>query len=475
MKLSINTLILVLLILLPMSTRAKPPRPNIVLVMADDQGWGQTGYYNHPKLKTPNLDAMAKAGLRFDRFYAAAPVCSPTRASVITGRTPVRTGVPTHGYNLCLQEKTLPVALKKAGYATGHFGKWHLNGIRGPGVPILGDDANHPGKYGFNEWLSVTNFFDLNPLMSRNGKFEEFEGDSSVVIVDEALKFISRQKITDKPAFAVIWYGSPHNPMRALEEDRAGFSDDRLGNHLGEIEGIDRSVGKLRAGLRELGIEKETLVWYCSDNGGLTVAPDACGHLKGNKGSVYEGGIRVPGIIEWPGTVKPAITDFPASTMDIMPTIIDLLELPEDSLLTVHDGESILPLLRGGTPRRSHPIPFRFTKQTALIDGDYKILSTNYRKDDAWKLFDLKNDPGETKDLSNTLPEKFATLKSQALATIESIEASAAGKDYPEGEVIQPSRREFWHEMKAYKPHFDLFFQRPEYAGRRNKVPKSLR
>ena len=131
--------------------------------MADDQGWGvgwnlQTSYNGHPVLKTPNLDAMAANGIRFNRFYAAGPVpCSPTRASVLTGRTHHRTGVPSHGHNLCLQEKTLPQAVKKAGYATGHFGKWHLNGIRGPGVPVLGDDENHPGKYGFDEWLTVTN------------------------------------------------------------------------------------------------------------------------------------------------------------------------------------------------------------------------------------------------------------------------------------------------------------------------------
>lgn len=116
---------------------SSPRRPNIILIMTDDQGWGQTGYYNHSILKTPNLDAMATNGLRFDRFYAAAPVCSPTRASVLTGRSNDRTGVPTHGYALRLQEKTLPVALKAAGYRTAHFGKWHLNALRGPGVPVL--------------------------------------------------------------------------------------------------------------------------------------------------------------------------------------------------------------------------------------------------------------------------------------------------------------------------------------------------
>ena len=120
-------------------------RPNIVLVMADDQGWGQTGYYKHPLLKTPNLDEMARNGLRFDRFYSAAPVCSPTRASLLTGRTNRRTGVESHGYALRRQEKSIASLLGDAGYATAHFGKWHLNGLRGPGVPILPNDTHHPG------------------------------------------------------------------------------------------------------------------------------------------------------------------------------------------------------------------------------------------------------------------------------------------------------------------------------------------
>ena len=172
---------------------------NVVLVMADDQGWGQTGYYNHPVLKTPNLDQMAKNGLRFDRFYSGGPVCSPTRATVLTGRTHDRTGVLDHGYALRKQEKTLSEAMKKAGYATAHFGKWHLNGLRGPGVPILKNDTHGPGQFGFEKWLSVTNFFDINPTMSRDGNFEEFSGDSSEIIVNEALKFITEKSKSQVP------------------------------------------------------------------------------------------------------------------------------------------------------------------------------------------------------------------------------------------------------------------------------------
>ncbi len=456
---------------LSVNSFGETPRPNIVLVMADDQGWGQVGYYGHPKLKTPNLDAMSEAGIRFDRFYAAGAVCSPTRASVLTGRTHNRTGVPAHGNNLCLQEKTLPQALRKAGYTTALFGKWHLNGVRGPGVPILGNDANHPGKYGFDQWLGTSNFFDLNPLMSRNGKFEEFQGDSSNIVVAEALKFMRQQK--DEPFLAVIWYGSPHSPMRALEEDRGDLPDDKVGNHLGEIVGIDRSIGTLRKGLRELGIEKNTLVWYCSDNGGLDYDPDACGGLRGHKSSLFEGGIRVPCIVEWPGKIQPVITAFPASTMDMMPTIMDLLSLPEDSMLTVRDGESLLPLFKGETSKRQHPIPFVFQLKAALIDGDYKLLTNNKNKDGEWKLYNLKDDPAETQDLSGQFPERFEEMKAQAMAVMASVDASAAGRDYPEGKIVQTPRRAFWWELEAYEPHFETFFQRPEYSGLKKKAMKA--
>src|SRR6056297_550591 len=164
--------------------------PNIILVMSDDQGYGQVGYYGHPTLETPNLDAMAENGLRLDRFYAGAPVCSPTRASVLTGRANDRTGVPSHGHALRLQEKTIAEALQAEGYATGHFGKWHLNALRGPGVPIFKDDPNGPAGFGFDMWVSVTNFFDLDPLMSDQGEFKALEGTSSEVIVDQAVQFI---------------------------------------------------------------------------------------------------------------------------------------------------------------------------------------------------------------------------------------------------------------------------------------------
>ena len=201
---------LALLSILPSLIQAELQRPNIILVMADDLGWGQVGYYNHPDLKTPNIDDMAANGLRFDRFYAGAPVCSPTRASVLTGRSNDRTGAISHGYALRPQEISIAAALLNAGYETAHFGKWHLNGIRGPGVPLLKDDPHHPGHFGYEHWLTTSNFFDMNPLLSNEGVFEDFKGDSSEVVVDQALRFIRKRIDQKKPFFVTIWYGTPH-------------------------------------------------------------------------------------------------------------------------------------------------------------------------------------------------------------------------------------------------------------------------
>lgn len=447
-------------------------RPNIVLVMADDMGWGQTGYYNHPVLQTPNLDEMAAAGLRFDRFYAGAPVCSPTRASVLTGRTNRRTGVESHGYALRRQEKTLPEALRRAGYATGHFGKWHLNGMRGPGVPIFSSDTHHPGMFGFDEWLSVTNFFDRNPIMSRQGEFVEFQGDSSEIIIDEALTFIRRQTESSKPFFAVVWYGSPHDPFVASEEDQRAFGElpPRSSQHYGELVAMDRSIGTLRRGLRDLKIADDTLVWFCSDNGGLpNLTPESVGGLRGHKGTMYEGGLRVPAIIEWPaGISEPRVTHFPAVTMDIFPTIAEIIGLPETAMLAPQDGVSLKGLLNDDRDRREKPIPFSCFGNTVLLDNDYKLIHLGKgRPSQQYELYNLVEDPKEQNNLYTSRSEIAERLRTQLTDFQSSLADSIAGKDYPEGQVREgePSP-EFWMGLEAYRPYLEDWKQRPEYGDR---------
>ncbi len=430
--------------------------PNFVLVMADDQGWGEMGYYKHPHLKTPNLDAMAANGLRFDRFYAGAPNCSPTRASVMTGRTPMRTGVQDHGFPLRKQERTVARALQEAGYTTGHFGKWHLNGLRGPGVPVQSSDARHPGEYGFDTWLSVTNFFDLDPLMAREGKTEAFKGDTSEIIVGEALKFIEDCREKERPFLCVIWYGSPHSPFAALPEDAALFPrlPEKQQQYFGELAALDRSMGALRKGLRKLAVAENTLVWYCSDNGGVMSAggPATNGGLRGAKNSVWEGGLRVPGIIEWPaGVAKARITKFPACTMDIFPTLAELAGLPESALLAPLDGMSLKPLLAGGGGRRAKPIPFLHKERAAFIDNDYKMVNEDMAAD-AYQLYHLGEDPVESRDLAKERPEIAAKMRKALEAWYQGVQDSIAGRDYPAGRLTEPvGVRKSWSDDPAYK------------------------
>ena len=468
MKPLISFCILFAAALVPIQAAADTTRPHIIFVMADDMGWGQTGYRRHPILKTPNLDAMAANGLRFERFYAGGPVCSPTRATVLTGRSHDRTGVLQHGYALRHQEKTIAQALKHAGYVTGHFGKWHLNGHKGPGAPILASDEYHPGCFGFDEWVSVSNFYDVDPLMSRAGKIEQFQGDSSEIAVSEANKFLEKHSSSSKPMFALVWFGTPHSPFRALPEDKAPFADlnEPSANHYGELVAMDRSIGTLRKKLRDLKIAENTLLVFCSDNGGLPrIEPDTVGGLRGHKGSVFEGGIRVPGIIEWPAVIKPRITGFPAATMDLFPTVADILGLPSNVFIQPLDGISLKPLLVAEIGQREKPIPFRYGKKAALVDNNHKLLTQNIERSN-FELYNLAADPAESRDRSKDDPERFAQMKHQLIEWNQSVERSFAGKDYPEGKLNPADPRStFWYEVPAYQSYLEKWKDRWEFKS----------
>jgi arylsulfatase A-like enzyme len=432
--------------------------PNIILVMTDDQGWGQTGYYKHPILETPNLDLMAKNGLRFDRFYAGAPQCSPTRASVLTGRNNDRTGVFYHGYALNKNEKTIAQELKKHGYSTGHFGKWHLNGIRGPGVPIFEDDKYSPGQFGFDKWVSVTNFFDLNPILGDNGNITDFNGSSSDVIVNQALNFIKKNVDEDIPFLSVIWDGSPHDPFVASEEDKLGFEslDNDSSAHYGELVAFDRSIGYLRAKLREMGIEKNTIIWFCSDNGGLkNISPTTVGSLKGNKNTMWEGGLRVPAIIEWPETINPGITKYPVSTMDIFPTLLEIVGLYPSNKYSNLDGKSITNLFEANKQKRTLKIPFRFDNRGALIDNNIKLVVHDIKKLD-FELYDLSKDPSESIDISKSNPQIFELMKNEFLIWNNSVE-----NEVNKMEINHPQH---WVIIEKYINYFEDWIKRPEYS-----------
>jgi len=324
--------------------------------MADDQGWGDTAYNGHPLLKTPHLDAMAAAGLRFDRFYAAAPVCSPTRGSVMTGRHPNRFGCFSWGRPLRPQEITIAERLQAAGYVTGHFGKWHLGSV------LKGSPVN-PGNSGFDYWLSAFNFYDNDPVLSREGRAVEIKGESSMIAAEAAIEFMQAQAQAKKPFLAVVWFGSPHGPHRAAPDDAAHYGNRKDAQWLGEITGLDRAVGKIRAALRDAGVHKNTLFWYTSDNGGLKPASSGG---RGKKGAIYEGGLRVPAIIEWPERIRtPRITQVPGNTADIYPTLLDLLGI-KPTHQPILDGVSLVSVIDGKLDRRPKPMGFWKSNESGI-------------------------------------------------------------------------------------------------------------
>lgn len=430
---------------------APSKRPNIVLVMADDQGWGDTSYNGHPELKTPNLDAMASSGLRLNRFYTAHFNCSPTRGSVMTGRHPNRYGTFGPGAPIRAQELTVARVLQSAGYATGHFGKWHLNGKNGdkntkaiPGRAILADDPLSPGRMGFDEWVSADNFFDLDPALGRNGVPEKFHGESSDITADEALKFIRKQAGAGKPFLAVVWFGSPHTPHEALAADKAAYSSlpEKEQNYYGEIAAIDRNVGKLRAALRELKVADDTLVWYNSDNGG-DAGPKSTGNLRGSKGTLWEGGVRVPGIVEWPARIaKPFVSDVPCSTLDIYPTVLAVTGAVAQNPIKPLDGIDLLPLFDHQTESRAKAIPFTTRGgHAALLDWPYKLHTKPVAGRGKGKkgggealanvlLYDVSKDPKETIDLAAQEPSRVAKMTAELDGWKASVERSFSGADY---------------------------------------------
>ncbi len=418
---------------------ATADKPNIVLCMTDDQGWGDVSYNGLTHIQTPNLDAMAAAGMQFNRFYAQ-PSCTPSRACFMTGRHPNRMSAFWPGMPFRTQEVTIAQSLKLAGYRSAHFGKWHLNGIPGPGKPISPDDPRGPLKLGFDEYFSVSNWHDKDWTFSRqDGTTTQVPGDSSDAIVVEALRFAERSVKSATPFLALVWFGSPHSPFKATDADRAAAKGS---DYYGEVIGIDRSMGALRAGLRELDIADNTLLLFCSDNGGWPneqepVKGSSNGPYRGRKGDMWEGGVRVPGIIEWPARIKTHIkTDVPVCISDIYPTLVDLLAIKDPRKTGPVDGISILPLIDGTMKTRPKPLGFwQYEDQSATFDGPKAWNDNRYKlvipKEDTLELYDILRDPSETKDIAAAHPAIVKRMKQELDAWHQSVRRSNEGADYP--------------------------------------------
>jgi arylsulfatase A-like enzyme len=431
-------------------------KPNIILMMADDLGWGDTGYNGHPFLNTPNLDKMSAEGVTFNRFYSAAAMCSPTRGSVYTGRNPYRFGI-TFAMKGRLEDTEIPITsvIKKAGYTTGHFGKWHLgtlSRVKGDQsrwghfeedpvryycppwerdvdvsfvteskVPTW-DPLRHPGSIGDDgtEGAAVAGLKGSpygNDYFVGEGETvtENMEGDDSRVIMDRAIPFIQNAVDSETPFFAVIWFHTPHSPVVGGDRYRGMYKDhpEDTQHYYACVTAMDDQIGRLRLELSELGVADNTMLWFCSDNGparqGSPRHVGSPGHLSGYKLSIQEGGIRVPGLLVWPDQIKQPITvSDPCVTSDYFPTILSSLEidLPVDR---IYDGINLWPLIQGQSRERTKPIGFlnREATEAVWMGARYKLISTP----EGDQLFDIIKDPAEKADLSAGLPSITRTMK----------------------------------------------------------------
>ncbi|MEZ6073920.1 MAG: arylsulfatase [Pirellulales bacterium] len=380
-------------------------RPNVVIVLADDQGWGDVSMNGNTNLATPRIDALARDGATLDRFFVC-PVCSPTRAEFLTGRYHPRGGVydtSTGGERLDLDETTIGEVFHAAGYATGAFGKWH-NGTQYP---------YHPNARGFDEYTGFCsghwgNYF--NPILEHNGQLIRPEGYINDVLTDAALAFIDANK--DRPFFCYVPFNTPHSPMQVPDRFYKKFDGAELEKRhrdpdaedvpktraaLAMCENIDWNVGRLLDRLDELNLADDTIVIYFSDNGPNSSRYN--GGMKGRKGSTDEGGVRVPFVIRWPGHVQAGTTVSEiAGAIDLLPTLADLADVPLVDLPPL-DGVSIRPLLENADAQWPDRMIFSHWA------GKVSVRTPQYRLDHQGKLFDMTSDPEQRHDVAAERPD----------------------------------------------------------------------
>lgn len=401
-------------------------QPNVVVILADDLGYGDLGCYGHPRIKTPVLDKLAKEGLKLTSYYSGAPVCSPSRAALMTGRIPQRLGIGDwvrENSDVFLPRETLTLAsmLRRANYATALVGKWHLTGKLDGSQPT-------PGDHGFQHWFATQNNSlptHENPVnFVRNGQpVGPLKGYSSTLIVNEALDWL-KQRTTADPFFLYVAFHSPHERIATADQfflDYADIKNEDQAQYYGNVSQMDYEIGRLLAALDQQRFSTNTLVFFSSDNGPETLnrykgADRSYGTpglvnskpLHGMKLHLYEGGIRVPGIVRWPGWVKAGrVSDTPVSGLDLVPTIAELLGIRFEN--PAWDGEGVLSLLLGDKFVRQRPIYWQYDQalnskddpllpKFAMRDGDFKLVVSGDFKQ--LRLFNLKLDPAETVDVA---------------------------------------------------------------------------
>lgn len=441
-------------------------KQNYILVMCDDLGYGDLGFNGSKIIKTPNLDNLASEGAVLSNFYSGAPVCSPTRATCLTGRHCYRLGVfYANVGNLPKEEITIQQLMKQNGYKTGHFGKWHLGTLSktikdgrrgGEQNPEL---YSPPWERDFDECFSTEvavplyNPYENQPFVSKYWTGEgvcvedNVSGDDSKVIMDRALPFIEKSVKEETPFFTVIWFHAPHAPVLASPEHRAMYKEfpENMQHYFGCVTAMDEQVGRLNAKLKELNIDDNTAIFFCSDNGPegtgehITLSCGSTGGLKGRKRSLFNGGINVPCIIKWNKYVEAgAKFNFLGSTLDYLPTILadSGIEYPDNRPV---DGTNIIGLLKGEETKRIKSIPFRsmdskeamFGSPTfGLVNDDFKVLCNPNEDDSEDLMYNTFIDRREEYDVKCMHKEKFDAYKKEILEIAESFEKSHNGGDY---------------------------------------------
>lgn len=401
-------------------------RPNVVVFLADDAGWGDYSFSGNTSVSTPSIDSIARSGASLDRFFVC-PVCSPTRAEFLTGRYHQRggvRGVSTGQERLDLDERTIAESFQSAGYATGAFGKWH-NGSQWP---------YHPNARGFDEYFGYTSghwgeYF--NPPLERNGKLDNYQGYIVDICTDQAIDFIERSH--DKPFFCYVPFTTPHSPWSVPQEDWSRFQDKSIAQlatnkqqekldetrcALAMLENQDRNVGRVLKKLDELELREETIIVYFSDNGPNTNR--WTGGMKGKKGTTDEGGVRSVCYVSWPKKIAAGQTIKPiAGAIDLLPTLLALAgvsRLGEKPL----DGRDLSPLLLGEAAK--WPDRLLFTTWA----GKVSVRSQTHRLDSSGQLFDMQADPGQQTPMNDRQPELAATLTDAVSAWKKEMQAELA-------------------------------------------------
>ena len=423
--------LLLLFCLLGVSDASDVSKPNVVVFLADDMGWGDSATYGHPLIQTPNLDKLASQGVKFTQCYSACGVCSPSRSAILTGRTPYRNGVyrhlsGNHEAHLRSTEITYPKLLKTIGYETCHVGKWHLNSRQ----QFNTADYPQPGDHGYDYWMASHNNAEpshKNPdNFIRNGKpVGELKGYSAPLVAAEASRWLSEVRDDAKPFALSIWIHEPHSPIATDPQFSDLYDGHKNSKYMGNITQLDHALGKVMDALDAEGVSENTLLIFTSDNGPVASFGGTTGGLRGGKRSDHEGGIRVPGIARWPGHIEPGTeSDVPVVGTDIFATVLEITGIPLPKDRTI-DGVSMLPALAGKPVERKVPLFWRThvsppTDRVAMRIGDWKIVGDETLT--KFQLFEIQKDWKEEHDLAASMPEKTEEMKAKLFEVWQGIE-----------------------------------------------------